>query len=189
MPIFLLYLIFIPDPLTHSSFTTAGNNTGFKNFDPTHPCRKCWDRYAKPYAGAITYTPWSNQSNGPSSSRANNNFQRPLPSFRPPHLARSTTHAHNRAISNPDSHLSYARTSASPSSSPLRQYPHPAIPPPQIHVTSPYSAPPPGSTVVQPGDPRIGGRLCYKCSGSGVVPFMLFEETTCAVCGGVGRIF
>ena len=63
------------------------------------------------------------------------------------------------------------------------------IPPPQIHATSPYSAPPPRSTVVQPGDPRIGGRFCYECSGSGVVPFMLFEETTCAVCEGVGRIF
>ena len=63
------------------------------------------------------------------------------------------------------------------------------ISPPQIHATSPYSAPPPRSTVVQPGDPRIGGRFCSECSGSGVVPFMLFEETTCAVCGGVGRIF
>ena len=140
MPIFLLYPTFIPDPLTHSSFNTAGNNTGFKNFDPTHPCWKCWDRYTKPYVVAITYAPQSNQCNGASSSRANNNSQRPLPSFRPPHLARSTTHAHSCAISNLDSHLSYARISASPLSSPLHQYPHPVISPPQIHATSPYSA-------------------------------------------------
>lgn len=31
-----------------------------------------------------------------------------------------------------------------------------------------YRRPPPGALVVQPGDPRIGGRLCWKCDGAGV---------------------
>jgi hypothetical protein len=31
-----------------------------------------------------------------------------------------------------------------------------------------FRRPPPGSVVVQPGDPRIGGRLCWKCDGAGV---------------------
>lgn len=41
--------------------------------------------------------------------------------------------------------------------------------------------------VVQPGDPRLGGRLCYECGGSGRVRF-LFDVDLCALCRGTGRI-
>ncbi|KAJ7703518.1 hypothetical protein B0H17DRAFT_1040703 [Mycena rosella] len=30
----------------------TGNNTGYKDADPGHPCRKCWESYARPYTGA-----------------------------------------------------------------------------------------------------------------------------------------
>lgn len=40
---------------------------------------------------------------------------------------------------------------------------------------------------VRPGDPRIGGVLCGRCRGSGLVRDFLDEET-CHVCRGLGRI-
>jgi hypothetical protein len=170
--------------LISSPSFSAGNNTGFKNFDPTHPCRKCWERYSRPYVGAITYTPWSNSFASGSSSRSNTHFQRPLPAFRPPqHLLRSSvsqSHIHTQPQSQ------HARSVSS------LNFP----PPPRIQYTffpSPYAtstphAPSPGNTVVRPGDPRIGGTMCYKCLGSGVVQFFIFEDV-CVVCGGVGRVF
>lgn len=198
------------------------NNTGFKNFDPSHPCRKCWDKYARPYTGALAYTPWSTTTS-PSSSGSN--FQKPLPSFRPPHLRppaqqqemnvgvtrtpsapanrQDTQRHHPRSRSSPNLSRAQSNPSHPPPSRPLLQ-PPPSVPssfvPPSTSLSptagqrplvqfASNSIPPPGSTVVSPGDPRIGGRLCYKCSGSGVVPFMLFDEMPCGVCNGVGRTF
>lgn len=40
---------------------------------------------------------------------------------------------------------------------------------------------------VPPGDPRLGGMLCGRCRGSGIVHFLLDEEL-CPVCGGIGRV-
>ncbi|KZV88204.1 hypothetical protein EXIGLDRAFT_772914 [Exidia glandulosa HHB12029] len=51
-------------------------NTGYKNGDPYHPCRGCWDQYAKPYTGALTYAPFSASS---SSTHSQISLQRPLP--------------------------------------------------------------------------------------------------------------
>src|SRR5882724_5775381 len=51
----------------------AGNNTGYKKNDPTHPCRKCWDKFAKPFNGALLYADFS-----ASSGSTGSNFQRPL---------------------------------------------------------------------------------------------------------------
>ncbi|EGV65322.1 hypothetical protein CANTEDRAFT_92541 [Yamadazyma tenuis ATCC 10573] len=49
------------------------------------------------------------------------------------------------------------------------------------------SGPPPPPLRVLPGDPRLGGVLCGRCRGSGLVHFFLDEEM-CPVCGGMGRI-
>lgn len=46
-----------------------------------------------------------------------------------------------------------------------------------------------GPIKVRPGDPRIGGELCYRCRGSGIIGLLLFDEDYCPVCYGVGRIF
>lgn len=44
-----------------------------------------------------------------------------------------------------------------------------------------------GPAVVRPGDPRIGGILCPRCKGKGLVHFFLDTET-CSVCRGMGRV-
>ncbi|KAI3404124.2 hypothetical protein KGF56_003024 [Candida oxycetoniae] len=60
----------------------------------------------------------------------------------------------------------------------------------------PYTPPlPPGATNraqlppirVPPGDPRLGGILCGRCRGSGMVRFLLDMEL-CPVCSGLGRV-
>ncbi|KAF9646514.1 hypothetical protein BDM02DRAFT_3188791 [Thelephora ganbajun] len=35
------------------------HNTGYKSSDPSHPCRKCWEKYSKPYSGPIIYSSWN----------------------------------------------------------------------------------------------------------------------------------
>ncbi|KZT25296.1 hypothetical protein NEOLEDRAFT_1169488 [Neolentinus lepideus HHB14362 ss-1] len=155
------------------------HNTGYKNFDPSHPCRKCWEKYAKPYSGAITYTPWQPSPAAASSSVTNKTFQRPLPTFTPPHLSSPSSSSHLRSASSP--------TSPRPQS-----YPGPASTPSPTYAPAPspiYAhAPPPGATIVQPGDPRIGGRLCWACGGRGSISILFFSDT-CDMCGGVGRVF
>lgn len=46
----------------------------------------------------------------------------------------------------------------------------------------------PSPVVVQPGDPRIGGMLCGRCRGRGLI-WDFLSETTCPTCRGVGRLF
>lgn len=84
---------------------------------------------------------------------------------------------------------------------------HPMAPPPPRPVPMMYRPnyqrfgptidwygyqPPPNSIAVMPGDPRIGGVLCYKCGGSGnsndVLSYFGFGDDECSVCGGTGRI-
>lgn len=44
-----------------------------------------------------------------------------------------------------------------------------------------------GPMVVKPGDPRIGGVLCPRCNGRGLVHYFL-DLDTCPVCRGMGRV-
>lgn len=46
---------------------------------------------------------------------------------------------------------------------------------------------PPAGIRVAPGDPRLGGVLCGRCRGTGLVTYFLDEEL-CQVCSGLGRI-
>ncbi|KII87078.1 hypothetical protein PLICRDRAFT_244054 [Plicaturopsis crispa FD-325 SS-3] len=151
------------------------HNTGFKYYDPSHPCRKCWEKYARPYSGALAYAPAA-----PGTSTAGNNFQRPLPSLRPPHLSHPQSQSSSNVGRSRSQHIPL--TAPRPTTSLSPQMP--------VHLRSTSNPnPPPGSVVVRPGDPRIGGRLCWKCGGRGQTSFLVFEEITCAVCGGVGRVF
>lgn len=43
--------------------------------------------------------------------------------------------------------------------------------------------------VLPPGHPGIGGKLCGRCRGSGMISEMLLFESTCPICHGVGRVF
>ncbi|KAK0535654.1 hypothetical protein OC842_002238 [Tilletia horrida] len=47
--------------------------------------------------------------------------------------------------------------------------PYGMAPVPNVHYVDSRRRPPPGAIVVRPGDPRIGGRLCYNCGGDGMV--------------------
>ncbi|KAJ7626177.1 hypothetical protein FB45DRAFT_750453 [Roridomyces roridus] len=159
------------------------DNTGYKNADPTHPCTKCWERYARPYAGAVTYAPSSSPSSSASSSpslpgtHSSVTFQRPLPQlYTPPSHARSRS-ADDRPLYPPPP------PPAIPPQLPARPPPQGAAPPPRHpHL-------PPQGLVLPPGDPRLGGMLCYRCGGRGAINFLMFEGVPCGSCRGVGRVY
>ncbi|CAG81160.1 hypothetical protein B0I72DRAFT_113438 [Yarrowia lipolytica] len=75
---------------------------------------------------------------------------------------------------------------------PQQQYtPFPFFPftPPPPQQTTIYAAPgAPPPIVVQPGDPRLGGQVCGKCRGRGMVYDWFLGDETCPVCKGVGRV-
>jgi len=153
-------------PTVYGPKTRKGQNTGYKNYDPSHPCRKCWDRFSKPFTSALASSPWGDHASGSGSqSQHNRTYQRPLPAFKPPQAqAQMPGHYPPRSPTGVQS----------PNSRP---------------IATPYGGvPPPGSTVVLPGDPRIGGRLCWRCGGRGTTPFLIFDEMTCETCGGIGRL-
>ena len=176
-----------------------GRNTGYKAFDPSHPCRKCWDKYSKPYSGPIVYSSWND---GPS------NRQRPLLNLRSaatnPSLSfsRSLSSIVNQARNDLSSSSSNpVRRSHPPPSSPSRRFPIPPPLPPRPRsdfITAPVNRStsstfprngPPSSPVLRPGDPRIGGNLCWNCLGSGrTFGLLLLTNNTCNLCGGIGRV-
>ena len=186
--------------LTRATLCFVGKNTGYKNYDPSHPCRKCWEKHAKPFTGALVYMPWDPASASTSaSSNKRQTYQRPLPVFRPPQFssASSSHHAdhHRRIASQPPPTAPMHSPPAHPpppqhmhSSPPHPPPPHVYSPPPRTQLVGWGSIPPPGAAVMRPGDPRLGGQLCWKCSGRGAVTFLLFEER-CDLCNGVGRTF
>ncbi|KAF8489973.1 hypothetical protein F5888DRAFT_1743414 [Russula emetica] len=147
-------------------------NTGYKNNDPSHPCRKCWDRFSQPYTSILASSPWGDQASGSASqTQRGRSFQRPLPAFKPPQ----------------------AQAQAPPPPPMPGNYPPPSPSGMQSRNSRPMpmpfgGVPPPGSTVVMPGDARIGGRLCWRCGGRGTTPFLIFDEMTCETCGGIGRL-
>lgn len=58
-----------------------------------------------------------------------------------------------------------------------------------VTAAMPYNAYPQqqAPVVVNPGDPRIGGVLCPRCRGRGLVHFFLDLER-CSQCNGLGRV-
>ncbi|KAJ3732803.1 hypothetical protein DFJ43DRAFT_280380 [Lentinula guzmanii] len=166
------------------------HNVGYKQNDPSNPCRKCWSKYAKPFSGAITYSSFKSSSAGTGKT-----FQRPLPLLRPPQagIARQQ-HSHGYPGSAYVQNRGQEQNSYTTRPPPGSYAPHsqpPQQPPPNIQVApggySPYG-PPPGSVVYAPGDPRLGGRLCWRCDGDGTIGAFLFQEQ-CSVCGGLGRTY
>ncbi|KAF5379395.1 hypothetical protein D9615_006657 [Tricholomella constricta] len=164
------------------------HNIGYKHADPSHPCKKCWSKYAKPFSGPLAYA-YNQHPSSPSSSSSPSStlgtgtgtgttFQRPLPAFRPP---RPTP------VPQPPP----------PPPPPPRPPPRPqlqlysAAPLPHLRTLSPYAhGPLPPNAVVYPaGDARLGGRPCWNCAGRGRESLLGFELGPCLVCGGVGRVF
>ncbi|TFK60520.1 hypothetical protein BDN72DRAFT_850461 [Pluteus cervinus] len=177
------------------------HNTGYKHYDPSHACKKCWNKYGKPFNGPLTYAFGGSSSSSSSSTpnvgtpsdQGSKSFQRALPRVNPyapppprPHRDHHDHHRHqHNYIQRPSSNLppgqAYAHSQGQrgPVSPPL---------PPRIRTMSPYAPTPPNAVVYQAGDPRIGGRLCTSCYGSGKMTFLIFEDQ-CDRCGGLGRVF
>lgn len=204
-----------------------GKNVGFRNNDPSHPCTKCWNKYARPYCGALAYAPFPSESGSRGSGSGNSNFQRPLPRLRapqtnihntsyprtatatrePPDQARllrrrseskpnTPRNDHLRTVSSPGPTSPRISTSTVPRPSPRQTQLQPTPTPsssrprrPSYISTSSVPVPPTGSVVYQAGDPRIGGRLCWKCEGRGNVSYFFLDTSTCEVCNGIGRTF
>ncbi|KAG6809161.1 hypothetical protein H0H92_001366, partial [Tricholoma furcatifolium] len=192
------------------------DNIGYKHADPSHPCKKCWSRYAKPFSGPLTYAFAAPASPGDTSTTV---FQRPLPALLPPqnrrrsrsrsrsrerHQRERERHARERerherererferdrqreresysfrgpASAPPSSQMfggagagaasGYSPAYYQPRSPPPPQHPqHPQAQVQQLRTLDPWSAPPPGALVYPAGDPRLGGNMCWNCSGRG----------------------
>lgn len=140
------------------------------------------------------------------------NSQRPLPNFRPPQYPQHQRSVSLHAPTPPSLPVAGADLSRSQSYHPngrpgdFPEPPPPQLPgvfaggfmppsgPPPMQMPSPNvqftrGMPPPGAMWVQPGDSRIGGRICWRCDGKGTISFMIFDSETCGVCRGVGRTF
>ncbi|KAI0820261.1 hypothetical protein BC628DRAFT_1423059 [Trametes gibbosa] len=194
------------------------HNTGYKNYDPSHPCTRCWDKHAKAYSGTLLYVPWGREG-GSGTSRTS--LQRPLPQFRAPQSSLhgdpgsswsaypSARSDHSRSASTSRIGSGYPGGSTSgrvipvagggvpmdPYLDTLQGRGRSAFPPPSWFGTPavvPVNRAPPSTgnaAVYAPGDPRIGGRLCWRCGGDGKTSFLIFDEETCRVCNGIGRTF
>ncbi|KAJ7269536.1 hypothetical protein C8J57DRAFT_1322246 [Mycena rebaudengoi] len=133
-------------------------------YPPYHECSKC-AKYARPYMGALTIAATPSASASSSSSSI---FQRPLPAAAP----HSSPHPPGSGYAPPSTPPPGAGSGYAP----------PPVPPPGGTFSPPGAFP-------APGDPRIGGMLCWRCDGRGSISFLVFETTRCTVCGGVGRVF
>ena len=179
-------------------FWTTGHNRGYRPLrdaifqgtpsalipgDPLQPCRKCWSHYTRHYEGSLANADWEGNVNGTGGT----NYQRPI-SDPPPipqlsTLAPSPSSAHSRPSSatgslRGDQLMTTNANTNAPAVVPI-------VPRMQHSRRSSRST---TTTVVQPGDPRIGGRICWKCNGAGEVTVFIFDRERCRVCGGVGRV-
>ncbi|KAL5633528.1 hypothetical protein ACGC1H_003876 [Rhizoctonia solani] len=158
--------------------------TGYVAYDPSNPCRECWSLFAQPYEGVLSFAPWESPESVMTDEQ---NLQRPLPATsshsRP---QQRPTPGPSRPLSHPQQ-SSYSRWGPPGSLPPASWSSSSGLRP---SATVSYGRPPPGSVVVRPGDPRIGGRVCWKCSGDGwQYKTMGLETKTCSACNGLGRLF
>jgi len=118
-----------------------------------------------------------------------NTFQRPLPAFRSPRF--SGPGPGSRSAPAPKPVAAPIPVPTSIFDSPLGGA--------AFRTLSPYARAPPlgmgggvgssNAVVYKAGDPHLGGTLCWRCEGTGTVSLFIFDETTCEVCGGIGRVF
>lgn len=161
----------------------------------------------------MAYAPWGTDSS-PGSSAARTSLQRPLPQFRAPQAGLHQQSSSYSGLSAARADLGRSASTSRVGSGypgaasrvipiagggvPMNSYLDPlqgrgrsVFPPPSWSVAPMNAiAPPPGNhPVYSPGDPRIGGRLCWRCGGDGKTSFLIFDQETCRVCNGVGRTF
>lgn len=149
----------------------SGYNIGYKQADPLNSCQKCWQKYGKPFTGALTYASFSENGGG------DGTLQRPLPRFNGPQ---------QRQPQHPPMNGGHIQSPPLPPRPPLQQQ---YTSQPIIRET--YFPPQNSNAIVlQAGDPRLGGNLCWNCGGGGRISlFFGLDDETCKVCRGVGRVF
>jgi hypothetical protein len=178
-------------PVTMRFTSTTGHNRGYRPLrdsafqgipsalipgDPMRPCRKCWSRYSRRYEGSLANADWEGNVNGTGGT----NYQRPIsdPPPMPEHVASALA---------PSPYPAHSRTSSASSS--LRGNQVTTNGPAVFFPSTQHTRRAPRSNgVVHPGDVRIGGRVCWKCNGTGEVIVFIFDRARCRVCGGLGRI-
>jgi len=159
---------------------------GFKHAHPSHPCKKCWSKFAKTFLGPVAYDYSSDGGIG----IGRNTFQRPLPAFRSPRSSRCSRRMGSRSAPAP-----------TPVPVPASIFDSSRLEGTPFCTLSPYPRAPPlgmgggvrnsDAVVSKVGDPCLGGTLCWRCEGTGMVSLLNFDETTrtCDVCDGIGRVF
>ncbi|WVQ68039.1 uncharacterized protein L199_006245 [Kwoniella botswanensis] len=172
------------------------NNTGYKANDPSNPHETDWKKYGKPYTSALStsYLQLTSPESNPSTS-SSANFQRPLPTF--PQQPQQNQYGHlppppGAWGTYPGHNAHHAPRPPPPPPPPQHMMAHQQqMPGQQIFVQRGPGYVPPGALVVGPGDPRIGGRVCYKCGGTGRENDFLFgfDVGRCYYCQGLGRVF
>ena len=146
-------------------------DTGYRQNDPSNPCKSCWKRFGKPFNGPLKFAVTSTTAN-PSAR------QQPLPTFTSPARANLSTypglmnqHPAHGGFQNPQIANAYPDYGYDPNQSLNTPYrPGPPINPGYGHMgpsgpgasypnilAAPGGMPPPNSLIVSPGDPRIGG--------------------------------
>ncbi|KXN90351.1 Proline-rich protein HUA1, partial [Leucoagaricus sp. SymC.cos] len=150
------------------------HNTGYKHYDPLRFCKKCWSKYGKPFSGPLAY---SYASSSASSNTQNINLQRPLPDV----SSRLSGQSRYQPPPVPPRRASF---NGMRSASPGGYYNQGPV----INSLPRSGAPPQGAIIYQPGDPRLGGDLCWSCNGKGRMS-ILIDVIRCPICGGCGRTY
>ncbi|KDE03866.1 hypothetical protein MVLG_05688 [Microbotryum lychnidis-dioicae p1A1 Lamole] len=167
------------------------HNTGYKPFvgtggdDPNHPCRKCWEKFGRPFTGAIRIAATATPTPP--------NYQRPLRlSYRPPTGVQFAGGVYPGAVYRQAQRPGMMQQQGMGMGMGMgNTYGQPNAAfnaPSRIHVTHqpPIGG---GAVVLRPGDPRLGGVRCYRCGGDGTTWGIFFLEETCDLCRGVGRLY
>lgn len=185
-----MYVLFFScfyEPVITRFASTTGHNRGYRPTrgliyrgtpsalvpgDPSKPCRRCWDRYARSYEGPLVFADWEGNANGTGGT----NYQRPisdpppLPEASP--LTPSPSPVHSRTPSGASPWRSNPVVTSAPATPFSAQYTRRGLR---------------GTRLVPPGNPRIG-RVCWNCDGTGEINLFIFGQDQCRICGGLGRI-
>ncbi|TEB19363.1 hypothetical protein FA13DRAFT_1744489 [Coprinellus micaceus] len=182
---------------------TKCRNIGYK-LPSLKPCKRCWPKYGRPFSGPLAYS-FSNPDMTQGDLETSSNLQRPLPPPPPigprrdPPLPSPSSgagpsfpglSAANSRVVSPGGMFNMGLVTPGGPPRPTLLAPpsqnlHPLFSP-SVHGPG---RPPAGSIVYPAGDPRLGGRMCWRCDGQGTVSFMLVDREQCGVCGGVGRVY
>lgn len=163
-------------------------DTGYKSNDPSHPCRKCWEKYGKTFSPVIIFAPETNLQkplrNFSSSSTQRPSTQQMVPNGYPGSYSQSH---HNSGNYQQQQQMGMAprplvvypgdpRIGTFISFSSLSLF---VLETELIHLFSSFRI--------------IGGQLCRACGGAGSfnTGFSFFGDSyeNCHQCRGSGRVF